>query len=62
MAVHAGIGFLGGVAGPLAVGAALDLSGGIASPFAWGVAFVVMASGSAYAGTVLLIWGRRAPP
>lgn len=59
MAVHAGIGFLGGVAGPLAVGAALDFSGGIASPFAWGVAFVVIASGSAYAGAVLAIWGRR---
>ncbi len=59
MAVHAFIGFLGGVLGPLAVGAALDLSGGMGSGFAWGVAFCVIASGSVFGGVVLLILGRN---
>ncbi len=59
MAVHAFIGFLGGVLGPLAVGAALDLSGGINSAFAWGVAFCVIASGSVFAALVILIRGRN---
>lgn len=59
MAVHAFLGFMGGVLGPLAVGAALDYSGGIGSSFAWGVAFCVIASGSVFAAVVLVIWGRR---
>lgn len=58
MAVHAAVGFLGGVAGPLAVGVTLDLAGGIASPAAWGWAFAVMAAGSA-AGALLMLGTRR---
>jgi MFS family permease len=59
LAVHAFIGFLGGVLGPLAVGAALDLSGGIDSAYAWGIAFCVIGSGSVFAAAVLVVWGRR---
>jgi MFS family permease len=59
MAVHASVGFLGGVAGPLAVGVTLDLAGGIASPQAWGWAFAVMAAGSA-AGAILMAGARTA--
>jgi MFS family permease len=59
MAVHASVGFLGGVAGPLAVGVTLDLAGGIASPQAWGWAFAVMAAGSA-AGALLMAGARPA--
>ena len=53
LAVHATIGFLGGVAGPLAVGIALDLAGGAVSVFAWGIAFCVMASGSVFSAIIL---------
>jgi MFS family permease len=53
MAVHAAVGFLGGVAGPLAVGVTLDAAGGIGSATGWFWAFLVMAGGSA-AGAVLM--------
>jgi MFS family permease len=59
MAVHAAVGFLGGVAGPLAVGVTLDLTGGIGSATAWFWAFVVMAAGSA-AGAILMLGARPA--
>lgn len=54
MAVHAFIGFLGGLAGPTAVGLALDLAGGENDPIAWGVAYAVMTLGSVFAAVVLL--------
>ena len=48
MAIHACVGFGGGVLGALAIGATLQLTGGINSPDAWRFGFLVMASGSAF--------------
>lgn len=62
MAVHAFIGFLGGLAGPVAVGLALDLAGGENDPVAWGVAYLVMTLGSVFAATVLLREIKRSAP
>lgn len=58
LALHAFIGFLGGVFGPLAVGAVLDAAA--ATPgLAWWLGFATMATGSAFAlGAVLLLTRR----
>ena len=48
MAIHACVGFGGGILGALAIGATLQLTGGINSPEAWRFGFLVMASGSAF--------------
>jgi MFS family permease len=58
LAMHAFIGFLGGVFGPAAMGVTLDLAGG-QSMLAWGLAFLVCAAGSAFALAVVLAIGRR---
>jgi MFS family permease len=61
LALHAFIGFLGGVFGPLAVGAVLDAAAGWSG--AWWLGFATMAAGSAFAlGAVLLLAERRTPP
>jgi MFS family permease len=53
MAVHSTIGFLGGVAGPLAFGWLLDLGGGEAWLLAYGhLALVILAGG------ILVRWLR----
>ncbi len=49
LAMHAFLGFMGGVFGPPAVGMALDLAGGRGAVAAWGLAFIVGALGSAIA-------------
>lgn len=59
MAMHAFIGFLGGMAGPTAVGLTLDLAGGANDPAAWGIAYAVMALGSVFAAAVLVRETRR---
>ena len=59
MAVHSTIGFLGGFAGPLAIGVVLDLAGGNQSPFAWAVAFGAMGLGVALGAAVLYFYGAR---
>lgn len=48
LAMHAMIGFIGGIFGPLCVGVVLDAAGG-ASVFAWSLAIAVMGLGSALA-------------
>jgi MFS family permease len=58
LAMHAFIGFLGGVFGPAAMGFTLDLAGGQSST-AWSLAFLVCALGSAFALAVVTALGRR---
>ena len=59
LAMHAFLGFMGGVFGPLAVGVALDAAGG-GTVFGWGMAFLVTGAGSAMAlCAVVLVASRR---
>jgi MFS family permease len=48
LAVHACLGFVGGIFGPLAIGVALDLAGP-GTALAWGLGFIVVGVGSAFA-------------
>ncbi len=58
MAVHASVGFTGGILGCLAIGATLEASGGKDSADAWTVAFLVMAAGSGIGLVIRLVAGR----
>lgn len=57
MAVHAAVGFAGGILGSLAVGAALQAAGGRAASSAWAAAFLVMAAGTAFGYLVRRVAG-----
>ena len=59
MAVHASVGFAGGVLGSLAIGATLQAAGGKDSADAWTAAFLVMAMGSAFGYTIRWWCGRK---
>lgn len=59
MAVHASVGFLGGVLGSLAIGVTLQATGGKESTDAWTFAFLVMAMGSAFGFFVRWWFGRN---
>tara|TARA_A100001037_G_scaffold205344_1_gene183689 strand:- start:11161 stop:12381 length:1221 start_codon:yes stop_codon:yes gene_type:complete len=59
MAVHASVGFLGGVLGSLAIGMTLQATGGKDSQEAWTFAFLVMAAGSAFGFLVRWWFGRE---
>ena len=58
LAMHAFIGFMGGIFGPLCIGIVLDAAGG-ASVLGWAFAFVAMGVGSAAALAAILFVGRR---
>jgi MFS family permease len=58
MALHASVGFCGGILGSLAIGATLQAAGGKDSADAWSWAFLVMAAGSAF-GFVVRWWAGR---
>lgn len=57
LALHAFIGFLGGVFGPLAVGAVLDATAGAPS-FGWSLGFATMGVGSAFALAAVVLLAR----
>lgn len=59
MAVHASVGFAGGVLGSLAIGATLQATGGKDSADAWTAAFLVMAMGSAFGYIIRWWFGRK---
>jgi len=61
LAMHAMIGFVGGIFGPLGVGIVLDATGG-ASVLGWSLAVAVMGTGSAAALLAILFVGRPKPP
>ncbi len=59
LAMHASLGFLGGVFGPLCVGVVLDAAGG-GTIFGWGMAFLATGAGSVMAlAAVVLVASRR---
>jgi MFS family permease len=58
MAIHASVGFTGGILGSLAIGATLEAAGGKDSADAWTAAFLVMAAGSAFGYVVRRLAGR----
>ena len=58
LAMHAAVGFMGGVFGPLAVGVVLDAAGG-GTVSGWGLAFVATGFGSAMALAAVLALGRK---
>lgn len=58
MALHASVGFGGGVLGSLAIGATLEASGGKDSADAWTAAFMVMAAGATF-GFLIRWWAGR---
>ncbi len=59
LAMHAFLGFMGGVFGPLAVGVVLDAAGA-GTVFGWGLAFLATGAGSAMAlAAVILVASRR---
>ena len=58
LAMHAMIGFVGGIFGPLCVGIVLDTAG--VSVFGWALAIAVMGAGSAAALLAILFVGREA--
>ena len=58
MALHASVGFTGGILGSLAIGATLEAAGGKDTAGAWTAAFLVMAAGSAF-GFVVRWWAGR---
>jgi MFS family permease len=60
MAVHATIGYAGGIIGPLVAGVALDLGGGINSVTGWAGAFAAMAVGGLIS-LMALVFIVRAP-
>jgi len=49
LAMHAFIGFIGGIFAPPAVGLALDMFGGRGAVTGWGMAFIICALGSVMA-------------
>ena len=61
MALHASVGFTGGILGSLAIGATLQAAGGKDSADAWTAAFLVMAMGSAF-GFLVRWWAGRKQP
>ena len=62
MALHASVGFTGGILGSLAIGATLEAAGGKDSADAWTAAFLVMAAGSAFGFLVRWWAGRKSNP
>jgi MFS family permease len=62
MALHASVGFTGGILGSLAIGATLEAAGGKDSAHAWTAAFLVMAMGSAFGFFVRWWAGRKSNP
>jgi MFS family permease len=59
LAMHAFLGFMGGVFGPLCVGVVLDAAGG-GTIFGWGMAFLATGAGSVMAlAAVILVASRR---
>jgi MFS family permease len=58
LAMHAAVGFMGGVFGPLAVGIVLDAAGG-ATAFGWGMAFIATGFGSVMALVAVVALRRR---
>lgn len=61
MALHASVGFTGGILGSLAIGATLQAAGGKDSADAWTAAFLVMAMGSAF-GFLVRWWAGWKQP
>ena len=60
MALHATIGYAGGILGPLAAGIALDAAGGIGQAAGWTAAFFAIAIGAVISALALLcLYGRR---
>jgi MFS family permease len=62
MAVHATIGYAGGIIGPLVAGVALDLGGGINSVTGWTAAFAAMAVGGLVSLLALVLIARAPTP
>ncbi len=62
MALHASVGFAGGILGSLAIGATLEAAGGKDTAQAWTWAFLVMAMGSAFGLFVRWRAGRSVSP
>ncbi len=58
LAMHAFIGFMGGVFGPLSIGIVLDVAGGN-SILGWSLAFAAMGAGSAAALAAIMFVGRQ---
>lgn len=58
LAMHAFIGFMGGIFGPLAIGIVLDVMGA-GSVLGWAVAIAVIGAGSAFALAAMLLVGRE---
>jgi len=59
LAIHAMIGFVGGIFGPLCVGIVLDAAGGGDSLLGWSLGVAVMGAGSAAALLAILFVGRK---
>ncbi|NKB18957.1 MAG: MFS transporter [Alphaproteobacteria bacterium] len=59
MALHATIGYAGGIIGPLAAGIALDAAGGIEQVAGWTAAFLAIAVGAVISALALLFLNRR---
>ncbi|MBK19014.1 MAG: MFS transporter [Rhodospirillaceae bacterium] len=59
MAVHATIGYAGGIVGPLAAGIALDVAGGIENPRGWTAAFLAISAGAVISALALYCLNRR---
>jgi MFS family permease len=59
MALHATIGYAGGILGPLAAGIALDAAGGIGQAAGWMAAFFAIATGAVISALALLCLNRR---
>jgi MFS family permease len=53
LGIYSLLGFIGGAAGPLAVGALLDLGGGFGSTYAWYLGFAAMGAGSVLAAIAI---------
>ena len=59
IALHATIGYAGGIIGPLAAGIALDAAGGIERAEGWTAAFLAIAVGAVFSALALLCLNRR---
>jgi MFS family permease len=53
LGIYSLLGFMGGAAGPLAVGTLLDLGGGFGSTYAWYLGFAAMGAGSLLAAIAI---------
>ena len=53
LGIYSLLGFIGGAAGPLAVGALVDLGGGFGSTHAWYLGFAAMGTGSVLAAIAI---------